>query len=108
MFIAMELKRRRQERQLVEKDKAARLAAEKVEKQALKILEAGDDDDDATKKKMKGDDVRVLLSFYGIEKKAKTAGGMRLQYKELKEKNASPKAKHTRSGLKRMRPTLRR
>lgn len=89
IFIAMELKKRRGERLLVEKDKASRLAAEKVEKDALKILEGADAE--KGKKKLKGDDIRVLLSFYGVEKKAKTAGGMRMQYNELKEKNASPK-----------------
>ena len=42
---------------------------------------------------MKGSDVRVLLSFYGVERKkqAKTVAGMRAQYKALKEKNATPK-----------------
>eukprot|EP00535_Pseudo-nitzschia_heimii_P008103 CAMPEP_0197183888 /NCGR_PEP_ID=MMETSP1423-20130617/8709_1 /TAXON_ID=476441 /ORGANISM="Pseudo-nitzschia heimii, Strain UNC1101" /LENGTH=65 /DNA_ID=CAMNT_0042634553 /DNA_START=76 /DNA_END=273 /DNA_ORIENTATION=+ len=62
----MELKKRRGQKLLVEKDKASRLAAEKIEKDALRILEGVDNADAAEgnkKKKMKADDVRVLLSF---------------------------------------------
>jgi len=47
---------------LVEKDKDSRLAAEKVEKDALRILEGVDAEEG--KRKLKADDVRVLLSFW--------------------------------------------
>ena len=67
--------------------------AEKVENDALKILEGVNDAKEASKKKMKAGDFCVLLSFYGVERKdqAKTAAAMREQYYLLKEKNESPK-----------------
>ena len=67
MFITMELKKCRGETLLVETDKASRVAAEKVEEQALKILEGAKDDNEG-RKKMKAEDIRVLLLFYGVER----------------------------------------
>ena len=95
-FIARQLKKCRQQRLLVEKDKASRLAAEKVEGEALAILESDDD-----KKKLKIVELQKLFLFYGVERKdqAKTAAAMRDQYKSLKEKNASPKAYKKWSGV---------
>ena len=92
MFKGKLLKWKRQERALVLKEKASRLAAEKLEGEVLAIIESLGDDD--KKKKLKVLELQKLLLFYGIERKkqAKGAVKMREQYKELKEKNAAPKA----------------
>mmetsp|Transcript_13793 Transcript_13793/g.32196 ORF Transcript_13793/g.32196 Transcript_13793/m.32196 type:complete len:191 (-) Transcript_13793:152-724(-) len=91
-FVASQLKRLREKRRVLEKNKSLRLAAEKIEKQALEILE--DEGADEGRKKLKGDDLKVLLLFYELERKnqAKTVAKTRDQHKALKEKNASPKA----------------
>ena len=73
------------------------MAAEKIEKDALTILEGLEsaDGEEGSKKKVKANDIRILLLFYGVERKQqkkKTAGGLRLQYYDLKQKNVAPKA----------------
>ena len=85
----IELKARREKREMLKKDKAIRVAAEKVEKEALAILatKPGDTAD----KKFTGSQLKILLSFYGVKKnQGKNVAEMRAKYKELKEKNAAP------------------
>ena len=90
MFIGSTLKEKRQQKELVLKEKASRVAAEKLEGEALAIIESLGDE----KKKLKVVELQKLLLFYGIERKkhAKGAVAMRDQYMALKEKNTPPKA----------------
>ena len=74
---------------LKKKDKAAWKSAEDVEKKALAILEILDSN---AGKKLTGAELRMLLLFYGMEKKkhGKNVADMRAKYNELKEKNTAP------------------
>ena len=93
VFIASLVKERREERAILLKEKASHLADEKLEGEALAILESLDGDAEK-KKKLKVVELQKLMSFYGVERKkqAKTAAGLRKQFESLRENNASPKA----------------
>ena len=67
-FIAAHCHNQKIERAAKEKDKAARKAAEDTERKALQILESMEAADDS-KSKMGVKELRVLLEFYGVEKK---------------------------------------
>eukprot|EP00535_Pseudo-nitzschia_heimii_P012475 CAMPEP_0197196008 /NCGR_PEP_ID=MMETSP1423-20130617/32123_1 /TAXON_ID=476441 /ORGANISM="Pseudo-nitzschia heimii, Strain UNC1101" /LENGTH=152 /DNA_ID=CAMNT_0042649771 /DNA_START=656 /DNA_END=1110 /DNA_ORIENTATION=+ len=73
-FIVATVKDKRETRAALLKEKASRLAAEKLEKEALAILESLDGDAEK-KKKLKVVELQKLMSFYGVERKkqAKTA-----------------------------------
>ena len=89
IFKAMELKAHREKREVLKKDKALHVAAEKVEKEALAILATKPGN---TEKKFTGSQLCILLLFNGVEKKnqGKNIAEMRAKYNnKLKEKNAA-------------------
>ena len=78
-FKALELKACREKRDTKKKEKAACVAAGKIEEEALAILEI---EDANTTKKFTRLELHTLLSFYGVEKKnhSKNVAEMRANY----------------------------
>ena len=67
MIKSFTLKTRRLKREKLEKEKSKRFAAEEIEEEALAILEK--ETDELKQKKLTGRQLKVVLQFYGVEKK---------------------------------------